>query len=328
MSNVSVEELNKIFKSIKSKTTLSDFSNQMGISLLESKGLIELLKVRGYDIDIISDEDEEYIIKKVAVRTNNSIKADINRLNENKLCIVSDTHLCSTVQQLGLLNKIYEEANKRGINTFIHCGDVIDGDYTKKRPDQNYQLFRRGFDEQTDYVIDMYPYIKGSTTYFIEGSHDQTHVKNGGATPGIWIDREREDMVYLGTPEYTLNIDKVKIKMQHPGGGCARSLSYKPQIAIDEMDTNDKPNMFLQGHYHKSYGCLYRNVHAFLVPSLMDQSGFMKMNNLQSICGAYFMNIYSNGKGHIEYLDVERITFDKNDIDENDYKKVKKLVIK
>ena len=34
----------------------------------------------------------------------------------------------------------------------------------------------------------------------------------------------------------------------------------------------------------------------------MDQSGFMKMNNIRSIVGAYFMDIYADKNGHIEYL--------------------------
>ena len=177
----------------------------------------------------------------------------------------------------------YLSAYNRKIKTFLHCGDLLDGDFTKIRPDQNYQLFRRGFDEQTMYAVEMYPYIEGARTFFIEGSHDQTHVKNGGATPGLWISKLRDDMIYLGTPEAVIELGNVKIKMQHPGGGCARSLSYKPQIAIDEMDSNDKPNIFLQGHFHKSYGGVYRNVHFWLVPSFMNQSGFMKLNNLKSI---------------------------------------------
>ena len=73
------------------------------------------------------------------------------------------------------------------------------------------------------------------------------------------------DMVYLGTPQAKIEFNKVVFMLQHPGGGCARSLSYKPQIAIDEMETNEKPNIFLQGHFHKAYGTVYRNVHTFFI---------------------------------------------------------------
>lgn len=322
------EYYKKIFRILKNGDKVSDLCDVLSLDLLQFEGLIEMLHVRGYDVSIVKDNDELVIYKKNIVKTSKKIKPSLSELNHIKICILSDTHLCTTIQQLGLVNEVYKEASRRGIKTFLHCGDLLDGDFTKIRPDQNYQLFRRGFDEQVDYVIDMYPFVQGSQTLFIEGSHDQTHVKNGGATPGKWISRLRSDMVYLGTPEAVVDLEKVKIKMQHPGGGCARSLSYKPQIAIDEMETCDKPNMFLQGHFHKAYGAVYRNVHMYLVPSFMNQSGFMKMNNLKSIVGAYFIDIYADKKGHIEYLDCDPFIYDKNHIDEYDYKHVKKLVIK
>ena len=315
----------KIFRAIKNGMEVNDLCDLLNLKELEMYGLVEALNIRGYDISITNANGKKIISKKNIVRTTKHIKPEIEDLNHIKICVVSDTHLCTNIQQLGLLNEVYKEAYNRKIKTFLHCGDLLDGDFTKIRPDQNYQLFKRGFDEQTMYAVEMYPYIEGAKTFFIEGSHDQTHVKNGGATPGLWISKLREDMVYLGTPEATIDLGNVKIKMQHPGGGCARSLSYKPQIAIDEMDSNDKPNIFLQGHFHKAYGGVYRNVHFWLVPSFMNQSGFMKLNNLKSIVGAYFMDIYADKKGHIEYIDVDPFIYDKNDIDENDYKNVKAL---
>lgn len=328
MINVDDESLRRIFKNLKNNQSVQDIASQFDISIIEVKGLIQLLNTRGYDIELYSQNNELFIAKKNIIKTVNRVKPDIDKLNHIKLCILSDTHLGTTIQQMGLVNKVYREGYNRGITTFIHCGDVIDGDYTKVRPAQNYALFRRGFDEQAGYVVDMYPKVNGATTLFIEGSHDQTHVKNGGATPGLWITKLRPDMKYLGTPQALIDIDNVKILAQHPGGGAARSLSYKPQIAIDAMETSKKPNIFLQGHYHKAYGCLYRNVHGFLVPSLVDQSDFMAMNNIQNITGAYYFDIYADKNGDIEYFDVDPYRFTSKDMDPNDYKHVKQLVIK
>ena len=96
--------------------------------------------------------------------------------------------------QLHLLNKIYEEAYKRGITTVLHCGDLVDGNYLN-RPEQPRQQFLHGFDEQVGYVVDMYPKVKGITTNFILGSHDETHYKNDQATAGFWIPKCRKDMI-------------------------------------------------------------------------------------------------------------------------------------
>lgn len=324
---ITEEEYKKIYRIIKNGTELNTLAEELNLKKIEIRGLIEALKIRGYDIDLKIKEDKIVVYKKNIVRTTKHIKPEIENLNHVKLCLLSDTHLCTKDQQLGIVNEIYKEGYKRGVNIYLHSGDVIDGDFTKIRPDQNYQIFKRGFDEQVEYVIDNYPKVKGAKTYFIEGSHDQTHVKNGGATPGKWISKVRKDMIYMGTPEATIVIGNTKIKLQHPGGGCARSLSYKPQIAIDAMESDDKPNIFIQGHFHKAYSGMYRNVQFFLVPSTMNQSGFMKMNNLQSIIGAYFIDLYLDKKGHIEYMDTDCFLYDKNDIDENDYKHVKALKI-
>ena len=51
------------------------------------------------------------------------------------------------------------------------------------------------------------------------------------------------------------------------------------------------------------------------------------MNNLQSIIGAYFIELYLDKKGHIEYMDTDCFLYDRNDIDENDYKHAKALKI-
>lgn len=189
-------------------------------------------------------------------------------------------------------------------------------------------MFLRGFDEQVGYVIDMYPHIDGITTYFIQGSHDETHLKNGGATAGIWIERCRNDMVYLGQDKATFEINNLKILMDHPGGGNAKSYSYKPQQAIEGLTPGEKPNILLQGHYHKSYYMFYRNVHALLVPCLVNQSQFMKKMNLQNIIGGYFLKIYSDDKGNIHYFEPEEQLFTSKDLIENDYQKCKKLDIK
>ena len=177
----------------------------------------------------------------------------------------------------------------------------------------------------------MYPEIEGITTYYILGSHDETHYKNGQATVNNWISRCREDMIYLGQDTGEINIDKVKIVLDHPGGGSAQSLSYRPQKRIEILESHTKPKILLIGHYHKSYAFSYRNVQCILVPALCDKTQFQQKKGLYNALGAYFLNIYSDSKGNIQYFEPEEIIFGKKDIwDETgkDRSKVKKLVMK
>jgi len=329
IKNDTEKYIDKIYNFIKNGTTFEDFVKEMHISITEAYGLIETMKLYGKPIELQMNENGVMTFhKKKKNKTTQYISRDKEGLIETNLCVISDTHLGTKEQQLTLINEVYKEAHKRGITTVLHIGDVLDGDYTQVRKEQTYQLFLRGFDEQVGYVIDMYPHVEGITTYFIQGSHDETHLKNGGATAGAWIDRCRDDMIYLGQDKATFKINNLKILMDHPGGGNAKSYSYKPQQAIEGLNPGEKPNILLQGHYHKSYYMFYRNVHSLLVPCIVNQSQFMKKMNLQNVVGAYFLKIYSDDKGNIHYFEPEEHLFSTKDLIENDYQKCKKLDIK
>lgn len=321
-------KINKIYKFIKNGTRFEDFVSQMGISMNEAYGLIETMKLYGKPIEMTMDDKGTITLTKKKTKKSQYSSKDKEGLIETNLCVISDTHLGTKEQQLTLINEVYKEAHRRGIDTVLHIGDVLDGDYTQVRKEQAYQLFLRGFDEQVGYVIEMYPHVDGITTYFIQGSHDETHLKNGGATAGKWIDRCRDDMVYLGQDKATFKINNLRILMDHPGGGNAKSYSYKPQQAIEGLNPGEKPNILLQGHYHKSYYMFYRNVHSLLVPCIVNQSQFMKKMNLQNVVGAYFLKIYSDEKGNIHYFEPEEHLFSSKDLIENDYLKCKKLDIR
>lgn len=321
--------VDNLYKVLKQGESLENISTKLGMTLEEVYGAIELLKLSGKTIDVCEVDGVLKINKRNSYKKKKAnVKEAKEELNFSKVCVISDTHLGTKEQQLALINKVYEIAREQEIDTVLHCGDLLDGDYTSIRKEQIYQLFLRGFDEQVGYVIDMYPDVEGINTYFIQGSHDETHLKNGGATPGTWISRCRKDMIYLGQDNSTINIKGVKIEMDHPGGGVSKALSYKPQLAIEGMASGTKPKIFLQGHYHKNYYFFYRNVHAFLVPCLCNQSNFMKKNKIANIMGAFILDIYSDSKGNVQYLDVHDIMFNENDVVKDDYKKTKQLILK
>ena len=229
-----------------------------------------------------------------------------------------------------LLNDFYRECYNRGITIILHCGDLTDGNYLN-RPEQPRQQFLHGFDEQVGYVVDMYPEVSGITTKYILGSHDETHYKNGQATVSKWVSMCRSDMEFLGQDFASININGVKIFMDHPGGGSAASISYKPQKRIEILESNYKPQILLIGHYHKSYAFVYRNVHGIQVPSFCDKTQFQQKQGLLNVVGAYILNIYSDKNGNIEYFEPEEILYGEKDMWDEGFKdknKVKKLVIR
>lgn len=328
--DVTIKYINKMYKYMRNNSPIEDFMQKFHISYNELKGILELCRIYGKNIDIIEKQGTLYF-EKTFTRNITSTKPDIDtkELVHTKLCVVSDTHFGNIHQQLHLLNDIYRDAYYRGIDTVLHCGDIVDGNYPT-RPEQPRQQFLHGFDEQAGYVVDMYPKVKGITTKYILGSHDETHYKNGQATINEWVSRCRKDMIYLGQDSAAIDINGVKIFMDHPGGGSAQSVSYKPQKRIEILESDYKPKILLIGHYHKSYSFVYRNVRGIEVPCFCDKTQFQQKQGLLNSVGAYFLDIYSDKKGNIQYFEAEEVLFHPKDMwDEagKDKKKVKQLVI-
>ena len=329
LDSASIETALKLLKYVKNGMPIDTFMSKFHISYKELQGLLYIWEYCGKQVEIIPDGEEMVFKKNVSKKATYS-KAGMDDLTCSEILVVSDTHFGNIHNQLHLLNELYQEAYNRGITTVLHVGDMTDGNYPN-RPESPRQQFLHGFDEQVGYVVDMYPYIDGMTTYYILGSHDETHYKNGQATENKWLEFTRPDMKYLGQDIGEITINKVKYVMDHPGGGSAQSLSYKPQKRIEILESHMKPKVLLIGHYHKSYHFLYRNVQCIQVPALCGKTQFQQKQGLINSVGGYFLKVWSDKKGNIQYMEPEEVLFEGKDIwDEagKDKPKVKKLVIK
>ena len=330
--DISSKYVNRVYKYIKNDMPVETFMAKFHMNQAELNGLIELCRLNGKDIDVV-DVDGTLVFKKNYVRgiTSSKLSIDNPKLNHNQILVVSDTHFGNKAQQLHLLNDVYLEAYNRGIKTVLHVGDVVDGNYTN-RTENPRLLFLHNFDEQANYVVEMYPEIEGMTTYYILGSHDETHYKNGGATIDNFINHSwRNDMICIGQDFGRFFIDKTEIDMDHPGGGKAQAVSQSLQRRVEVLESHHKPQILLVGHYHGSYYMNYRNVEAIMVPALCGKTQFQQKKGLWNDVGAYFLDIYADEKGNIVYFEAEEVLFDKKDLwDEagKDKNKVKKLEIK
>ena len=324
------DDRDKMFSQIRNGESVDKICERLGISPLKFGGIVEELRHRGYDISIDESSENKVVIKKNKGKTNKTIKPNIDELKKIRQVWISDTHLCNEAQQLNLINKIYREASERGIDTVLHFGDVLDGDY-HNRPEHQYALFRLGATRQLEYLTNYYPKVEGIETYFITGTHDQTHCKNGGVFVGPAIEEKRPDMHFLGDDMgiyHPLGSKKTSIEMFHPGGGCSSSLSYKMQKYIDKMEPGTKPNIIGSGHFHQSHMMAYRNVIAFLIPCLTSKTNFAIRQGLENTMGAYFIDMYVNDDGDIEMIEFEEKRFTEKDIKKDDYIKTKQLVLK
>lgn len=324
------DDRDKMYSQIRNGESVDKICERLGVSPLKFGGIVEELRHRGYDISIDESSENKVVIKKNKGKTIMTIKPNIDELKKIRQVWISDTHLCNEAQQLNLINKIYREAAERGIDTVLHFGDVLDGDY-HNRPEHQYALFRLGATRQLEYLTNYYPKVEGIETYFITGTHDQTHCKNGGVFVGPAIEDKRPDMHFLGDDMgmyHPLDSKKTSIEMFHPGGGCSSSLSYKMQKYIDKMEPGTKPNIIGSGHFHQSHMMAYRNVIAFLIPCLTSKTNFAIRQGLENTMGAYFIDMYVNADGDIEMIEFEEKRFTEKDIKKDDYIKTRQLVLK
>lgn len=329
LDNASMQSALKTYNYAKNGMPIDTFMSKFHVSFKELQGLLYIWEICGKQIEIIQ-KDGELIFKKNPPKRLTYSKDEFEELTCTELLVVSDTHFGNIHNQVHLLNELYLEAYNRGIKTALHVGDITDGNYPN-RPENPRQQFLHGFDEQVGYIVDMYPKIDSLTTYYILGSHDETHYKNGQATVDFWIDKCRKDMKCLGQDTGEIVINKVKYLLDHPGGGSAQSLSYKPQKRIEILESNNKPKVMLIGHYHKSYAFAYRNVQCIQIPSLCTKTQFQQKQGLVNSVGGYFLKVYSDSKGNIQYFEPEEVIYQHKDFwDEAgiDKKKVKKLEIK
>ena len=323
------DEIDKLYSSIKNKEEVDSVLERLNISEFKLDSFIEQFIQKGYNFEIDEVDGKKVFLKKRNYSTKD-IKPRLSKLDKISELWISDTHLCNEKQQLHMVNKLYEEAKKKGIDTVLHFGDITDGDY-QNRPEHKYALFRLGADRQKDYVISHWPKVDGITTYILCGNHDKTHNKNGGVDIVKAICDARDDLVYVGSDRAIISpkeSPKTKIEMFHPGGGCASSLSYKNQKYIEKMEPGTKPNLLGTGHYHQSHVLHYRNVISVIIPCLTAKTDFAITQGLENTMGAYFVDLYVNKKGEVEMFGFEEKRFTQKDVKEDDYEKTKQLVIK
>lgn len=215
-----------------------------------------------------------------------------------RFAAISDTHLNSHYERLDCLYAFYEIVKKEGIHYVLHSGNPIDG-YADRI--NRGQVRYVEFDAQSKYLAEMYPRQDGVTTMFITGEcHEGWYAKQITTNVGLRMQDDamrigRTDLKYLGHVEHDVRLGGPggpSIRLFHPGGGqSAYALSYKLQKVIESWTGGEKPDMVLVGHYHKSFYMDYRNVPAFLVGCMQDQTPYMRGRHIQAMVAGWLITV-------------------------------------
>ncbi len=241
-------------------------------------------------------ENEGFTISKKPPKERASAKLDITIKPGStvRIGVVSDTHIGSKFQQVTGLRDFYRHADERGVQAYLHAGDVLEGIHQAHR-DAAYEQYAFGVDEQVAAVARQYPVSKNGKTYHIAGNHDDWAFQNVGVTSGAMIETRRPDMPYLGYHSAFVELGNVRFLLQHGSkGGSTYAKSYKAQKLVEGLADNERTatDFALFGHYHQdAYLGKYMGVFSFMLPCFKAQDRFLRMLGKNPIIGGLILEI-------------------------------------
>lgn len=269
---------------------LLDSAMQADIGAFDTDALITEAQKRG----LIVHRDEPHAERQ--------IQMDAPKRGHIKIGVASDTHFGSKNQQVTHLRDFCRQAGEFGVDLMLHGGDVVDGTHKMHRG-MEYEQFLLGADAQGGYAAKNLPEVRRPRSKrpvewkAIGGNHDGSFFKDAGANVLAQLD-QRDDFTFLDAPAATFHISGVDIYLVHPDGGVPYALSYRPQKAIEEMPPDEKPHIWLAGHWHVPVHVpAYRNVESFTLPSFQSTTAYLKRKQKVSRVGGLLLDVEFSERG-------------------------------
>ncbi len=184
------------------------------------------------------------------IKNNIEYDIDLNKgktIKENKILIISDTHIGSEYENISYLDMVYEFAIKNNITKIIHGGDLLQS--TMKHVKQEYI----DPEKQFKHFMSVYPYDRNITNYVTLGNHDLSILDK--FEKGINIFKPRKDIKILGFKRTYINWNDTTISILHE---CP-----KYQLEIPNLQTI----VNLHGHRHNIKVSDTGSIH---IPTLSD----------------------------------------------------------
>ena len=134
------------------------------------------------------------------------ILLSVANIEENKIIVISDTHLGSINENYEYLDLVYEFASKNNYHSILHGGDFMQGSC---KPVNLYQRL----DDQIYEAALKYPYDNYINNYILLGNHDYFLVRKYDDITSYFDDRK--DINILGLKKVYLNWHNNLITLNH-----------------------------------------------------------------------------------------------------------------
>jgi predicted phosphodiesterase len=257
-------------------------------------------------IENLSDKEISLLLKTIEEEPVEK-KKHFHYFNKNhvKIGVMSDTHIGHSRCDEDFILSAFKHFEKAGVEAIYHAGDILEG--MSGRDGHIYELSHVGFQAQMDAAVNLFN-CSPVKLYGIIGNHDAWYLKkqNMGVNVGkVLEERLPGKFGYLGDSEADVELARnIKMKLFHANDGTAYAISYKPQKLVESLGGGEKPNIIIEGHYHKSLQMFTRNIHVFEAGTFMNQSEFMRLKKIPSHKGYWILDIFYSRKS-VERLVTE-----------------------
>lgn len=241
-----------------------------------------------------SNKDIKEMLNYIAQNNKKEIDKVIWEPWHLKFGLVSDTHFGNKHAAKDELKEFYERAKEKGVECFVHAGDIVDGESV-----YNWQQFEQDwvwFEAQLEDIKDHYPNV-WLPTYFIGWNHDEAYLKKNGVNICKAIETVRQDLINLGFYDARLKLNWIDINLHHWGGSLSYAKDYKMKKYLDSMPVDNQPDIFALGHFHSALYDFHRWIHWFMPGAFLKQNLLAKRFNLGNVIWGWVIEIDKNEKG-------------------------------
>lgn len=208
MSEINKRILDMVSKGFKP----SIICKNLNISLKELKRRLESIKYDGHNIECeyYYDGTRRYKLGDEPENINTNNKVSIKGMGNNqvfKFIAISDTHIGHKKSNINYVYDIYEYSDKKDINMFVHCGDLLEG---SSQPIMS-------LDDQLEYFLKNYPVKENALTFVAFGNHDEIFVKEKHINLNTFISKNRDDIIPIGFKHSIIDVLSNEIVVSHEG---------------------------------------------------------------------------------------------------------------
>lgn len=296
------QTLNKLKYLINKRKTIDEICEILGLSYREVLEYTKYLSLLGFNYE---EKDGKFIKTPGGIYIHTLAVLDSHTI---EICLVSDLHYASVFDRVDIMEKIYEECEKRGIDSIFCSGDVTDG-YYPKRP--NYQKNQRvvGYDATLEYVLNVHPYSRYIKFYTIAGNHDKTFKQSDNKNICEEIAKKRSDIIYLGEDQADVRIGNMFLHIYHGYGKNNKSLMDRIHAYYKKIQEN-APDLLQMGHIHHSFFDVINGTYAFQTAALTDQEPHFDEHNWGCERSCWFVKVSFDEFGNVINVEPELKTFD------------------